>query len=776
MCEAPVSGSNLGKEDQEQVSSASPETRETFSDDSSVDDFIVDGNEYTPGDVDTSSEGSNFYDLPQPDAMSEEDFLAAGLQQFGSETLPHSTTTKAEALAMMMSFLSANGLSWKALDDLLKMSNTFFAPVSDVFPRSKYLFRKMWASKTVELVDYHYYCKTCNDLLSPCNGEDNLICPTCDKESKAQELKSAGSFFVTMKMHEQLKQVINETKDALQANLERIASSDSSVITDITEGHAHRQLRSSGILGNSDLTVTVNTDGSPVFSSSGVSIWPIQFTVNELPVPLRFQHCTLAGLWFGKEHPDMTLFLAKFVEDMNSMPPVLWEHEGNLHSSKAYVICFCLDAPARSAVQNCVLFNGYFGCPWCLIKGDYIDGSIRYIDFVDAPARTSHGVLRDMGLAVECSVPINGYKGPSPTVNLPHFDLVWGFTVDYMHAVLLGVARQITEQLLSSSSSQERYYIGASSRAAEIDRRLGAIKPPHSFTRLPRPLSTRSNWKASEWRHWLLFYCLPCTLDVLPQQYWSHLKQLVEAIHILLSKVLTQASIDSAEKLLKNFVAGTQRLYGDTAMSFNIHQLLHLPEVARHFGPLWGHSSFVFEGGNGRLVKLVTGASGVPLQIVERVVMQQQLESFLASPLVSDSVTRLCRDMLGYAKLENALHVDDVCLLGYPCQIATPQEVKSALVGQVCPDMSMEYNRLTYKGQILHSTSYKRATRSDSSVVECEDGRYFVITKIISAGSAVYPEAVNSSLINPEAPSYVAVEGDLEAASPAEAVLVAFCF
>lgn len=73
-----------------------------------------------------SSEGSDFFDLPQPDAMSEEDFLAAGVQQFGSDTLPHSTTTKAEALAMMMSLLSANGFSWKALDDLWKMSNTFF--------------------------------------------------------------------------------------------------------------------------------------------------------------------------------------------------------------------------------------------------------------------------------------------------------------------------------------------------------------------------------------------------------------------------------------------------------------------------------------------------------------------------------------------------------------------------------------------------------------------------------------------------------------------------
>ncbi|KAG0434367.1 hypothetical protein HPB47_019155, partial [Ixodes persulcatus] len=59
-----------------------------------------------------------------------------------------------------------------------------------------------------------------------------------------------------MKMHEQLKQVINETNDALQANLARIASSDSSMITDITEGQAHRQLISSGILSKSDLTVT----------------------------------------------------------------------------------------------------------------------------------------------------------------------------------------------------------------------------------------------------------------------------------------------------------------------------------------------------------------------------------------------------------------------------------------------------------------------------------------------------------------------------------------
>lgn len=64
-----------------------------------------------------------------------------------------------------------------------------------------------------------------------------------------------------------------------------------------------------------------------------------------------------------------------------------------------------------------------------------------------------------MKLALEHAVTINGYKGPSPIVNLPYFDLVWGFTVEYMHAVLLGVTRQLTEALMSCSS-EAQFYLG----------------------------------------------------------------------------------------------------------------------------------------------------------------------------------------------------------------------------------------------------------------------------------------------------------------------------
>lgn len=45
-------------------------------------------------------------------------------------------------------------------------------------------------------------------------------------------------------------------------------------------------------------------------------------------------------------------------------------------------------------------------------------------------------------------------------MKLQHFDLVWGYTVEYMHFVLLGVTRQFTDYWFDSSNSNEAYYMG----------------------------------------------------------------------------------------------------------------------------------------------------------------------------------------------------------------------------------------------------------------------------------------------------------------------------
>lgn len=60
-------------------------------------------------------------------------------------------------------------------------------------------------------------------------------------------------------------------------------------------------------------------------------------------------------------------------------------------------------------------------------------------------------------------------------------------------------------------------------------------------------------------------------------------------------------------------------------------------------GPLWGHSALAFESENGKLLKFVRAAEGVPLQIVGRVITTQHKDFPLASGNVSDEIKNLTK-------------------------------------------------------------------------------------------------------------------------------------
>jgi len=59
---------------------------------------------------------------------------------------------------------------------------------------------------------------------------------------------------------------------------------------DIFDGSMYKELFAGG---HDDLSLTMNCDGVPVFSSSSSSIWPIQCFLNELPPPPCFERNTL---------------------------------------------------------------------------------------------------------------------------------------------------------------------------------------------------------------------------------------------------------------------------------------------------------------------------------------------------------------------------------------------------------------------------------------------------------------------------------------------------
>lgn len=52
--------------------------------------------------------------------------FATCLDEYGDETLPSLTTTKAMAIVLIMAFVVAHNLPWTALDDLLRLIDALF--------------------------------------------------------------------------------------------------------------------------------------------------------------------------------------------------------------------------------------------------------------------------------------------------------------------------------------------------------------------------------------------------------------------------------------------------------------------------------------------------------------------------------------------------------------------------------------------------------------------------------------------------------------------------
>ena len=173
----------------------------------------------------------------------------------------------------------------------------------------------------------------------------------------------------------------------------------------------------------------------------------------------------------------------------------------------------------------------------------------------------------------------------------------------------------------------ESYYIGNAS--IQVDSLIEKVSVIKESNRLPRKVSERQFWKASEYMNFLLHYGLPLLDGILPPKLYRHFSIFVIVMQTLLSEKISKLDLELCKSAMKVFVSQSEQFYSPKMLTYNVHLLLHFPHMVEMYGPLWAYSCFSFENACGVLKESFCGTQAVARQMCANVLLSQNLTCHL---------------------------------------------------------------------------------------------------------------------------------------------------
>jgi len=357
-----------------------------------------------------------------------------------------------------------------------------------------------------------------------------------------------------------------------------------------------------------NVEIVIGIDGLPLFKSSGAQFWPILGYV-VVPPPLLKKVFPI-GIYFGYEKPkDSNTFLSDFITEAKDliMNGLIVNHVKRKVSINAY----CCDAPAKAFILKIKNHTGFSSCTRCTIDGKYLNNRVCF------PYSKEKFTERTHQAYINC---VDDDFQTSQTLSvlnqLPGFDSVKQFSLDYMHLVCLGVMKKLMLLWIQKGPLHVRLN---SKKVNELSLSLTSmnLNIASDFTRKSRTINEIHRWKATEFRLFLL-YTGPIVLKkIISDECYTNFMALNISMIVLLSPDRSSL-IPYAKYLLDYFVMTFQRIYGKHLLSHNIHGLLHLCDDYQQFGPLDTCSSFLFENYMKKLKSLVRKADQPLQQVINR--------------------------------------------------------------------------------------------------------------------------------------------------------------
>ena len=493
------------------------------------------------------------------------------------------------------------------------------------------------------------------------------------------------------------------------------------------------------------LSLNFSLDGAQLFKSSKKAFWPLQLHLNCLTEKIRFKHPILTALWQTEKEPspamlDLILKTLKIqCEEINNKGGVeIINIETNKTTKKnVSLYCGCVDSVARPIMQNRFQFNAHFGCSYCYHGGEYFARSMRYPNLLKDPKlRTHKSHLKDikrlkkqvLKASKNSSKKPTGYRGVKGKALLQQIltcDIVWSLPIDYLHATLLGVVKQLHKfwkKLLSKADY------------AKIKERMSHVKLSKSLSRSLRSLDYASKYKALEWKLWLLFVSVPCLEGILEADKFHSYLLLVDSIFTLLKEAIPVKELKDKDYELLKFVGECELFYGKQFLTFNTHILRHYVDSVRKTGPLWANSAFPFESAIGKFIQQINAPNGCLKQIATKWMRKITFETYVANNSSNSQLAvSFCKSvLLDKPLLKNVTELEDVTLIGN----GTTDDKIQDTMRKLCKNeniTTLVYDRCIFKSQFIHSVHYKRITKTDDSIVKLVCGKVIEVQAIIKA-------------------------------------------
>lgn len=614
----------------------------------------------------------------------------------------------------ILTFVLCHNLTGSALCNLLSLISLHCLQ-PNLLKSSVYLFRKHFDNLRYPIIK-HYFCSACFSRLE----SNDSICETC-------HARKGISYFIEIPIVKQLQTLFQRRGfyESLQYRFNRKKIKTSN-FEDIYDGKVYKALfENDGFLSNpNNISFTWNTDGVSIFKSSGYAIWPFYLSINELPYDERTKsdNVLLAGLWFGQVKPEPNLFMRPFHSALKEI------YEGinvDIPSNNApiklrgMVMCGTCNLPAKALFLNMTQFNGKYGCPKCKLRGQSEQSRWTYPFQRKLSHRSDKETHAFAKTALRINVPVYGIKGPSLLSQFVH-KFMRTTVVDSMHCVFLGVTKQLCTIWFDS---KHKYHPASLIEFMKlIDSRLRALSPPDFLQRRPRSIAKHLKyWKANELKAWLFYYSIPILRDIMPQNYFDHYCHFVIAIYALHMDSISSKTLKCASQLLIEFVNRFDVLYGVELMSCNLHQLLHISDTVRDFGPLWTASCFPYEDLNGKLKRLVHSSRGPELQICSGLASILSLSTTRHQSLVFGSAAYdFCSQLSNARKKINTKYLTEgICSVGQCREVfPLPEIVSQALASiNIVGRKFLLFSRLRKDCSLFTAQSYPRSVRYNNTCV-----------------------------------------------------------